>query len=85
MQDQVSRVVTTVLDEDYSGDATVEAYTVMHDHDGPEVGLCALRTPAGGRTWGRVTDPAAAAEMTRAEAIGSTGHLDADGVIYLSG
>jgi hypothetical protein len=48
------------------------------------VALCALRTPEGGRTWGRVTDVEAAAEMTRTETIGASGDLGDDGVLTLS-
>ena len=33
--------------------------------------------------WGRVTDRAAAAEMTTTEMIGSAGHLDTHGVLTL--
>ena len=85
VQDRVDLVPKTVVDEGYQGPVTIEAYTVMHGHDGqPEVGLCALRTPAGPRTWGRVTDLAAAAEMTREEAVGLPGHLDASGVLTLT-
>lgn len=83
VQDAVDQVPTTAVDETYTGDATVEAYTVMHNADGPELGLCALTTPSGGRTWGKVTDVAAAAEMVTSEAIGSVGNLNADGVLSL--
>ena len=51
--------------------------------DGPELGLCALRTAEGARTWGRVTDVAAATAMITEEAIGRSGNLDADGTITL--
>ncbi len=83
VQDRVDQVPKTVVDESHSGEVTVEAYTVMHDHEGPRFGLCALRTPAGARTWGKVTDTATAAAMTQTEAIGSAGHLDAEGVLIL--
>ena len=83
MQDRVDRVPKTLVDETHVGEVTVEAYTVMHDHDGPQVGLCAVRTPAGARTWGRVTETATAAAMTQTEAIGSPGHLDDAGVLVL--
>ncbi len=85
VQDAVDRVPTTPVDEGYEGDVIVEAYTVMHDHDGPQVGLCALRTPASARTWGRVTDHDTAVAMTAEEAIGKSGTLDRDGVVHLAG
>lgn len=82
VQDEVDKVPTTVADTGYQGPVTVEAYTVMHGAEGPEVALCALTTPTG-RTWGRVTDPATMAEMMASEAIGRSAELDADGVVHL--
>jgi len=84
VQDVVDQVPTTPVAEDHAGEVTVEAYTVMHSADGPEVGLCALRTDDGARTWGRVTDVSAAAAMTTEEAIGRAGNLDAEGVLTLA-
>lgn len=81
VQDKVNQVPPTAVDEAHIGRVTVEAYTVMHNADGPEVGLCALTTPTGGRTWGRVTDLTVAEEMTRSETIGLTGRLDSKGVL----
>ncbi len=85
VQAVVDQVPAHTVDEGYQGPVTIEAYTVMHGHDGsPEVGLCALTTPAGARTWGRVTDLVAAAAMTREEAIGRSGHLEADGTVMVA-
>ncbi len=84
VQDKVDLVPVTPVAEDHVGPVTVEAYTVMHNADGPEVALCALRTPDGARTWGRVTDVAAATAMMTEEAIGRTGTLAADGTVTLS-
>jgi len=42
---------------EYEGDATVETYTVVHDAAGdPELGILALRTADGRRTWANTTD-----------------------------
>jgi len=84
VQAVVDQVPETPVAENYTGPVTIEAYTVMHSADGPEHGLCALRTPDGARTWGRVIDVAAATAMTTEEAIGLTGDLDADGVLTLA-
>ena len=84
VQDEVDRIPTTPAAEDHVGPVTVEAYTVMHGHDGPEKGLCALRTPDGARTWGQVTDLAAAAAMTNEDVIGRSGNVDGQGVLTLS-
>ena len=83
VQEQVDQVPSVPLAEDHTGEVTIEAYTVMHNADGPELGLCALRTAEGARTWGRVTDVAAATAMITEEAIGRNGNLDADGTITL--
>ena len=83
VQDAVDRVETTTADTGHIGPTTVEAYTVMHAADGPEVGLCALRTPSGGRTWGRVNDVATMTSMMTEEAIGRSADLDAEGVANL--
>ncbi len=83
VQDLVDAVPTTAAAPDHTGSVTVEAYTVMHGSDGPEVGLCALRTPDGRRTWGRVTEASAASEMTTVDVIGRTGTVDAEGTLTL--
>lgn len=83
VQDEVDKVAVVDGAPEHVGDVTVEAYTVMHSTEGPEVGLCALRTPDARRTWGRVTDLAAAEAMTRDEAIGQAGSLDSAGVLTL--
>lgn len=85
VQDEVDRIPATPVDTDHTGAVTIEAYTVMHDAEGPEVGLCALRTPTGARTWGRVADRGAAGEMLTTELIGAGGDLDPDGVVALVG
>lgn len=83
VQDKVDQVPVTPVAEDHTGAVTIEAYTVMHNVDGPELGLCALRTAQGARTWGRVTDVAAATAMTTEEAIGQSGDLDGEGTVTL--
>lgn len=84
VQDQVDLIPPTPVAEDHTGAVTIEAYTVMHNADGPEVGLCALRTADGARTWGRVTDLAAATAMTTEETIGQAANLDAEGTLTLT-
>ena len=83
VQAEVDAVPSTPVAEGHSGPATIEAYTVMHGADGPEVGLCTLRTAAGARTWGRVTDIVAAEAMTHEEVIGRAANLDAEGVLSI--
>jgi acetyl-CoA C-acetyltransferase len=83
VQDLVDAEPTTKADPEHAGEVTVEAYTVMHDHDGPAEGLFALRTPGGGRTWGRSHDKALLADVLTDEAIAKRGELDSEGVLSL--
>ncbi len=69
-QDEIDRFPSVDLDADYTGGATVEAYTVMHGREAPEVALAAVRTP-NGRQWARSSDAALMDEMIRSEFIGT--------------
>jgi acetyl-CoA C-acetyltransferase len=73
---------TLVLPADAVGDATVEAYTIMHDRDGgPERAIATCLTPSGGRAWGDSTDADLMAAMCDGEWVGRTCHLDAEGAL----
>ena len=76
-QDEIDRFPSVELDANYSGEADIEAYTVMHGKTGPEVALAAVRTP-NGRQWARSTDPALMDEMTRSEHVGTAVVVDGD-------
>ena len=74
-QDEIDRFPAVELDADYTGDAAIEAYTVMHGKTpsgefGPEVALASVRTP-NGRQWARCADPTVMDEMTQTEFIGT--------------
>ncbi|WP_419865349.1 acetyl-CoA acetyltransferase [Candidatus Poriferisodalis sp.] len=69
-QDEIDQFPSVDLDADYTGDAAIEAYTVMHGREAPEVALAAVRTP-NGRQWARSTDPELMVEMTQTEFIGT--------------
>ncbi len=59
--DQLPAVTPVV---DHSGEATIEAWTVIHDRDSaPEQAHAAFRTPEGHRTWALNSDPEVMAEM----------------------
>jgi acetyl-CoA C-acetyltransferase len=68
---------------EHTGDATIDAVTVLHGHDGPQQALFALLTDDGRRTWGNSTnaDVMAAAEST--ELIGTAATLDGNGAVHL--
>lgn len=62
-----------------SGPATVETYTVLHDHDGaPSLGILACRLPDGRRTWANMTDPAVLERIEVEEIIGRQGQVRHD-------
>ncbi len=80
VQDEVDRAPTTSVDETYAGTTTIEAYTVMHDKTEPTEGLCALKTPAGARTWARVVDDDSIARLLDSEAVGAKAELAVTGL-----
>jgi acetyl-CoA C-acetyltransferase len=55
---------------DFSGDATVESYTVMYGAEGPANGIVVCRTGADERAWALCDDPATLDAMTREEFCG---------------
>jgi acetyl-CoA C-acetyltransferase len=66
------------------GDVTIETYTVVHDRDGrPELGILALLTEEGGRTWGNTTDVDVLDELMTEEGCGRRARLRADGTAEL--
>jgi len=61
------------------GTVTVEAYTVMHGHDGPERALLACLLPDGRRAWGGTSDRATMEAMMAEEFIGREAVIDRGG------
>ena len=69
----------------YTGPATVEAYTAMHDRDGaPNLGLVACLTTGGRRAWGATRKPDVLAAMTTEDLCGAAAHVGADGTLDFS-
>jgi acetyl-CoA C-acetyltransferase len=68
---------------DHTGAVTVEASTVMHDHDGPSRALFALRTADGRRTWGSSDDASVMKSVMTDELCGTTADIDAEGTVRL--
>jgi acetyl-CoA C-acetyltransferase len=64
-QHEIDTQPARVLAADYEGDATVEAYTVVHDRDGePQTAIVGLLTPHGARTWANTTEPGVMKALT---------------------
>ena len=66
---------------DHSGPVSIEASTVMHDHDGPRRALFALLTDDGRRTFGSSEDAAVLKSAMTDELIGTAADLDANGTV----
>ncbi len=83
-QSQADAIDIVHCDDGYAGPVSIEAYTVMHEKDGSRQGRCALRTPAGNRTWGLIDRDRSIDELLAAEAIGRSGNLDETGLLNLT-
>jgi acetyl-CoA C-acetyltransferase len=68
---------------DHTGTVTVEASTVMHDHNGPSRALFALLSPDGRRTFGSSEDAAVMTAVMTDELCGTGADLGADGTVRL--
>ena len=66
------------LIDTYDGDATVSAYTVAHDREGPQSALLVLDVP-GGRTLARAHEPELLADAESRELVGATVSVSTDG------
>jgi acetyl-CoA C-acetyltransferase len=85
-QDEIDALPQRELatDDDASGEATIEAYTVMHSRDGlPERAIAALLLDDGRRSWGASTDPDVTAAMCAGEWVGRRVTADATGDLRL--
>ncbi|HUO47337.1 MAG TPA: acetyl-CoA acetyltransferase [Acidimicrobiales bacterium] len=61
---------------DYEGEAVVETYTVVHDAAGdPELGILALRTADGRRTWANTADADTLAGLEAEEGCGRSARV----------
>jgi acetyl-CoA C-acetyltransferase len=77
-----ARAPVPPLDEDYTGAAKVESYTIFYDREGaPSGGVIVARTPGGDRTLAAIdiTDAALVAALTNGavEPVGQSGHIAA--------
>src|SRR5262249_17817746 len=72
--------------DDYDGDVSIEAYTVMFGREGePEVALLGCLTPDGARTWANCNDADTMRAMTVEEFVGRPAKLAMDGTLTVSG
>ena len=84
VQAEVDRTPTREVTGEHVGAATVEGYTVMHDHTGPVEALIAALTPGGVRTFARSRDRAAMDALIASDLVGAPIEVDADAVAHLA-
>ena len=76
-QKEIDTYPTVELDADHVGEATIEAYTVMHGAEGPERGLASVRTP-NGRQWAGTSDSQLMESMMNEEHVGRSVEILSD-------
>ena len=81
VQDEVDRFPSRQVDGDYRGPATIEAYTVMHGAEGPEVALVTALTPGGQRVLATSRDAATMTSFMADEPIGRAAEIAPDGTL----
>ncbi|HZX54690.1 MAG TPA: hypothetical protein VFE86_08405, partial [Ilumatobacteraceae bacterium] len=70
---------------DAAGEATIEAYTVMHNREGePETAIAACLLQDGRRAWGTSTDAGLATAMCDGEWVGNAMDLTDSGELLRS-
>ena len=82
VQAAVDALPRRTVDEDYTGPATVETYTVMHERDGsPSLGIIVALTPAGDRTLATTRETGVLKDMTVDERSGRAVTIAAGGTL----
>lgn len=76
VQEAVDREPTRTFDAEFTGAATIESYTVMHGHAGPEKALLTALTPTGSRALASSTDTHMMQTLMEREHVGATVHID---------
>lgn len=75
LQSEVDATPNRRVVKEYTGDATVESYTVMFSGENPTIGHLTCLTPDGTRTWANCDDHDVLAAMTREEFCGRSVQL----------
>ena len=82
-QHRADQVEPVPGDDSFQGEGSIEGYTVMHNRAEPPEALVAVRTPSGGRTWGRSDDGSITGELMVSEGVGRPVRVGFDGQIDL--
>jgi acetyl-CoA C-acetyltransferase len=84
VQAEVDKAPTREIVGDHVGPATLEAYTVMHGHEGPEVGLVTALLADGRRTLANTRDQSTMAELVAQDCCGRPVAIDAAATVHLA-
>lgn len=84
VQDEIDQHPTREVDHEPAGQATVEAYTVMHGKEGAELGLLTAIMPDGRRALANTSDADIMAAMMAEEFVGKSTTLSPDGTAQFS-
>ncbi len=69
----------------YEGPATVAAYSIAHDRDGPEFGVAVVDLPGGSaRAYARIVDPDLMVEAETDELVGRSVTVTTDGTVNVA-
>jgi acetyl-CoA C-acetyltransferase len=83
VQEEVDTFPRRAVDGSYQGPVVIEAYTVMHGHEGPEVALVTALTPEGVRVLARTDDGPTMASFMVEEPIGRAAEVGPDATIAI--
>ncbi len=83
VQPVIDAYPTRTVDAGFVGEATIEAFTVMHDHEGPEHAQVTLLSDAGDRVLARSDDEAVMAGLLAEDQIGRRARVPVAGTVAL--
>ena len=83
LQDLIDSYPTRAVDGGFVGEAVVEAYTVMYDHEGPEHAQVTLLTDSGERVLARSDEGSVMDALLEADRIGDRARVPAEGTVAL--
>ncbi len=84
VQPLIDSYPTRSVDAGYVGEATIEAFTVMHDHEGPEHAQVTLLTDGGDRVLASSTDEAVMSGLLEEDQIGRRARVPVAGTVALA-
>ena len=73
----------TAQQRDAAGPFRLEAYSVLHDRDGPTNAVAALLDDDGSRGWATTTDQTTFEALMSEDLVGVTAHRSVDGLLSL--